>query len=60
MTPSSPGKAWVRRTGKNAEQGLVQDAALFDASANWKSFRHGALKLDSCFHVVVERYKDRK
>ena len=37
-----------------------QDATLFDASANWKSFRHGAIKLDSCLHVLLERYKDGK
>jgi len=43
-----------------AKQCWRQDAALFDASANWKSFRHGPIKLGSCLHVLVERYKDGK
>ena len=48
-------KSWK----KYAKQCWRQDAALFDASVNWKSFRHGAIKLDSCLHVLVERYLQR-
>ena len=60
MIPSSCGKACARRAEKIMPNNVGQDAALFDASANWKSFRHGAIKLDSCLHVLVERYKDGK
>ena len=49
-------KSWK----KYAKQRWRQDATLFDASAKWKSFRHGATKLDSYLHVLVERYKDGK
>jgi len=43
-----------------AKQSQRQDAAMVDTSADWKSFRHGAIKLKSWFRVLVERYKDGK